>query len=227
MKKIFISLLVLSLTLITNNVLANEIEVASQTDINQEMAENLLFHKESETITLTGETTFDWLDMSQLERDTIIENYKKIIFGDDTVYKYKKKEFNEKYKDFLKDENNQTHYIEASNGITETKYYKLCGFYSGRILVSYAIQYKDNPRTAYYYNAFGKLIYVDVISDNYPNFPYWSKQYKANGKMISAIYFVSHDMQYMYKPNGEFQGVWFKDKRYTQDAKQDLTRSNW
>lgn len=218
MKKILL-LLGLSLILGTGNVFAEETTTETSHITNSETP--------TQTLTLTGEASFDWLDMSQIERDTIIENYKKIIFGDDTIFKYKKKEFRAQYKDFLKDGNNKTHYIEASNGIIETKDYKLGGFFSGRVLISYAIQYKSNPKTAYYYDAFGHLKYVDVISDNYPNFPYWSKQYKSNGEMISAIYFVSHDMQYMYEPDGKFQGVWFKDKRYTRNAKQDLTRSNW
>jgi len=45
--------------------------------------------------------------------------------------------------------------------------------------------------------------------------------------MISAIYFVSHDMQYMYEPDGKFQVVWFMDKMYDRNAKQTLTRTNW
>lgn len=238
MKKMLLTMLIIGCCTISSTSFADEIitEIATpvevtevnanttETEINTEPNQTI---EEAKTITLTGEATFDWLDISQIERDTIIENYKNIIFGENEVYKYKKKEFRAQYKEFLKDEKNRTHYIEASNGITETKNYRLCGFFSGNILVSYAIQYKGNPRTAYYYDAFGRLRYVDVISDNYPNFPYWSKQYKANGKMISAIYFTSHDMQYMYKPDGDFQGVWFKDKRYTRDAKQDMTRTNW
>lgn len=183
--------------------------------------------EDGETILLQGKTEFNWLDMSQLERDTIIQNYKNIIFDEDTVYKYKRKEFKSQYKDYIKDQYLQYHYFEAKNGITETSQYKISAFFSGKILISYAIQYKNNPRTVYYYDALGHLKYVDMLSENYPNFPYWSKQYRVSGKMISAIYFVSHDMQYMYKPDGEFQGVWFMDKRYTRDAKQDLTRSNW
>ena len=65
---------------------------------------NFAFAQEnSETITLQGKTEFNWLDMSQIERDTIIQNYKNIIFDEDTVYKYKRKEFKNLYKDFVKD----------------------------------------------------------------------------------------------------------------------------
>ncbi len=182
---------------------------------------------DKENLVLQGEAVFNWLDMSQIERDTIIQNYKNIIFDENTVYKYKRKEIKELYSEHIKDKNVQEHYFEAQAGITETNEYKLSAFFHGKLLISYAIQYKNNPRTIYYYDALGHLKYIDMISENYPNFPYWSKQYKVSGKMISAIYFVSHDMQYMYEPDGEFQGVWFMDKRYDRNAKQDLTRTNW
>lgn len=190
-------------------------------------AEEEKIQEENNNIVLKGEAVFNWLDMSQIERDTIIQNYKNIIFGEDTVYKYKRKEFKKMHDGFVKDKDFKYHYIEAKNGITETPQYRLSAFFSGKILISYAIQYKKNPRTVYYYDAMGHLKYVDMISENYPNFPYWSKQYRVNGKMISAIYFVSHDMQYMYEPDGEFQGVWFMDKMYDRHAKQTLTRTNW
>lgn len=179
------------------------------------------------TIVLEGKASFDWLDMSQIERDTIIQNYKKIIFGEDTVYKYTKKDFKEMYKDYLKDTDRYNHYLEAQRGVTETDNYKISAFYNGHTLYIYAIQYKKNPKITYYYDALGNLRYVDVISDNYPNFPYWSKQYNIKGKMVSAVYFTTHDMQYMYEQDGEFQGVWFKDKMYDRHAKQTLTRTNW
>ncbi len=190
-------------------------------------AEETPTQPEAETITLQGKADFNWLDMTQIERDTIIQNYKNIIFENDTVYKYKRKDFKAMHSDFVKDKDFTAHYIEAQEGINETKTYRLSGFFHGKLLVSYAIQYKNNPRTVYYYDAFGNLRFVDMISENYPNFPYWSKQYKIGGKLSSAIYFTSHDMQYMYKPDGNFRGVWFMDKMYDKNAKQILTRTNW
>ena len=86
---------------------------------------------------------------------------------------------------------------------------------------------KNNPKFVYYYSAFGKLIYVDISSDQYPNFPYYSRQYRANGKLSGAIYFVSKDLQYVYEPDGKFKGVWYKDKMFDRNAKQILTRNNW
>ncbi len=181
-----------------------------------------------DSIPLQAEITFDWFDISMVKREEIVENYKNIIFSDDEVYKYKRKEFRNHFNDFLRDKDYKEHYRLASNGVLDTGYAKLCAFfYKKDILVIYALQYKDRMKNAFYYDAFGRLRFVDVMEGNYPDFPYWSKQYTSNGKMISAIYFVSKDIQYMYAPDGEFQGVWYKDKMFNIDAKQVLTRTNW
>lgn len=178
-------------------------------------------------IVLTGNLVFDWLDISQIQRDEVIEKYKSELFGEDTIYKYDKKGFKEEYKDFLKDNDYKRHYMLVSNNVTETDTENLCGFYRKKILISYAIQHKNDLRTVYYYDALGKLRYVDKFSENYPNFPYMSKQYRANGTLVSAIYFMSHDMQYMYNSDKSFKGAWYKDKMYDSRAKQILTRNNW
>ncbi|MFR1671668.1 MAG: hypothetical protein ACLSWI_01845 [Candidatus Gastranaerophilaceae bacterium] len=180
------------------------------------------------TITLTGELVFDWLDISQVKRDEAIDYYKSLLFDENTVYKYKKKDFRTEYKDYLKDKDFKEHYMQVKNGIKETEKYNICGFYYREgLLISYAIQYKDNPRTVYYYDTYGNLRYLDKFSDNYPNFPYMSKQYRANGSLVSAIYFINHDMQYMYEDDQKFKGAWYKDKMYDRHAKQVLTRTNW
>lgn len=181
----------------------------------------------SKPVVLTGNLIFDWLDITQVDRDLAIEKYRTELFGGDTVYKFKKKEFRNEYKDFLKDADYKRHYMLVKNNVKATDSENLCGFYKGNLLISYAIQYKNDLRSVYYYDALGNLRYVDKFSDNYPNFPYMSKQYKANGELVSAIYFMSHDMQYMYNNDTSFQGAWYKDKMYNRHAKQVLTRTNW
>lgn len=178
-------------------------------------------------IVLTGNLVFDWLDITQSGRDAVIEKYKSELFGDETIYKYNKKEFRDEYNDFLKDADFKRHYMLVSNNVKETDTENLCGFYKGKLLISYAVQYKNDLRTVYYYDALGKLRYIDKFSENYPNFPYMSKQYRANGTLVSAIYIMSKDMQYMYNSDGSFKGAWYKDKMYDANAKQILTRSNW
>jgi len=94
-------------------------------------------------------------------------------------------------------------------------------------LVMYAIQYKNNPTNAFYYSAYGKLYYTDVMSQEYPNFPYTSMQYDRKGNLKSAVYFVSKNIQYMFGSDKNFQGIWYKDKMYDKNGKQTLTRSAW
>lgn len=182
---------------------------------------------ENNSPVLTANIVFDWLDIDQSDRDAVIAKYKDVLFSQDTVYKYNKKEFRKDYKDFLKDKDYKRHYMLVVNNVKETNDENLCGFYRKRLLVSYAVQYKNDLRTVFYYDVLGNLRYVDKLSENYPNYPYTSKQYRVSGKLISAIYFMSHDMQYMYNDDMTFKGAWYKDKMYDRHAKQVLTRTNW
>lgn len=182
----------------------------------------------SEQIALNGNINFDWVTKTQLERDTNIKHIRKTLYSDNPTSKYSKKEFRNTYKDYLKDKNTKQHYIQVLSGIKETETENIAGFYAlkDKILYAYAIQYKNNPMTVYYYDTLGNLRYVDKFSDNYPNYPYYSHQYYANGKLISSIYFTAYDTQYMYK-NGKFIGVWFKDTMFNSKAKKIMTRTNY
>ena len=184
----------------------------------------------TETKPIEAAVTFDWLDISQAQRDEQIDKFKNLLFdsaSEDGVY-YTKDEFKKEFSSFSKDREYKHHYMLANNGVTEDEDAKYCAFYYKKnTLVIYAIQYKKNPHNAFYYTAFGKLYYVDVTSDAYPNFPYYSMQYNRKGQLKSAIYFVSKDIQYMFGPDKEFQGIWYKDKMYNAQGKQTLTRSNW
>lgn len=198
-----------------------------KTALSADLSETIVKENKPASVVLTGNLVFDWLDITQSGRDAVIEKYKTQLFGDETVYKFNKKEFRTEYKDFLKDADFKRHYMLVSNNVKETEDENLCGFYKGKLLISYAVQYKNDLRTVYYYDALGKLRYIDKFSENYPNFPYMSKQYRSNGTLVSAIYVMSKDMQYMYNSDGSFKGAWYKDKMYDAHAKQILTRNNW
>lgn len=177
---------------------------------------------------LNGNAVFDWVDISQVQRDSQIEFYKEKIFNENNIPSYSKLQFKEKFAQYKKDSDYRENYRKTKMGQTETEDANLCAFfYKNDILLVYAIQYKTNPRNVYYYNAFGKLQYVDDISENYPNYPYNSKQYKSNGKLVSAIYFISPEIQYMYNPDGSFKGLWYKEKMYDKNGKQTVERTNW
>lgn len=178
---------------------------------------------------LSGGITFDWVNMEQVQRDEAIDSYKNIIFADGENSNFKRREFKDKYKDYLKDKNYKTHYRLSNAGVTETSEAKLCAFYTKdrKILYMYALQFNDRPNRVFYYDVLGHLRYIDEMSDSYPDFPYHSKQYRETGRLVSAIYFTDKDTQYMYEPDGTFKGVWYKDKMFDNKAKLIFTRTNW
>lgn len=228
MKRIFISLLIMIWMGIFQSCFALE-NIFSLDDIPVSEKQSEFVDTDNSDTTLDAVITFDWLDISQAQRDEQIQKYKDLLFEDNKskIY-YTKEEYNSTFKKYKKDKEYKYHYMLTNNGVTEDEDAKYCAFYYKKnTLVMYAIQYKDNPRRAFYYTAFGKLYYTDVMSDEYPNFPYTSMQYDRKGQLKSAIYFISKDLQYMYGPDKEFQGLWYKDKMYDKNGKQTLTRSNW
>lgn len=201
-------------------------------EIHEREAENLSKEKalnEVKETKLEAAVTFDWLDITQAQRDENIAHYKNLLFDNNSsgIY-FTKDEFKKEFNEYFKDEDFKHHYLLVNNGVTEDEDANYCAFYyKNKTLMMYAIQYKANPNRAFYYTAFGGLRYTDVMSDEYPNFPYYSMQYDKKGRLKSAIYFESKDLQYMYGPDKAFQGIWYKDKMYDKNGKQVLTRTNW
>lgn len=182
----------------------------------------------AETTTLQASATFNWDTISQEERIENISQIKSSIFGDSEKTK-KLDNFKELYKDFLKDKNYKKHYLVASSGYKEYKNFNIAAMYYKKMstLYMYALQPKDNLTTIYYYDTLGNLRYVDNLKGNYPDFPYYTEQYRRSGKLVGISYFVSKDTQYIFKPNGEFKGVWHKEKFFDLDGKIKMQRSNY
>ena len=171
---------------------------------------------------------FDWFDITTDAKNKRIDEYKNIIFGDNSKINLTKEEFNKELDKYKKDKNFKHHYMLANNGVTQDEDAKYNPFYYKKdTLVIYAIMYNDDIHHALYYNPYGKLYYVDITSDAYPDFPYYSMQYDRKCNLKSAIYFASHDIQYMFNSNKEFIGIWYKDKMYNKDGKQISTREGW
>lgn len=228
MNKFLISLLSFCvLSFFSQSVYAIE-NIYSLDDVQKEVS-TIEENKSNSSVTLVASVTFDWLDISQAQRDEQIQHYKNLLFENNTSkIAFTKDEFKQEFAKYFKDKDYKHHYMLTNNGVTEDEDAKYCAFYYKKnTLVMYAIQYKNNPRKAFYYTAFGKLYYTDIMSDEYPNFPYTSMQYDRKGNLKSAIYFISKDLQYMYGPDEEFQGLWYMDKMYDKNGKQILTRSNW
>jgi hypothetical protein len=186
---------------------------------------------QEETPVIEASVQFDWINMEQAQRDAKIKYFHEKLFGDGSVANMSRKEFRKTYKDYLKDKNYKTHYRLITNGVQETKEFNMSGFFrkykSQSILYSYALQPKEDLKHIYYYSAMGTLAYIDDLEGDYPNFPYISRQYRANGKLAGVIYFEDTDLQYVYKPNGKFRGLWYKEKMLDEKGKEIMTRSNW
>ena len=167
---------------------------------------------------------YDWIDKSMVEKEAIISEIRDIIFEDELI---KIKDMKSQFKDRLKDKEHLDHYYAASAGYEEYGDYNLSAFYYGKRkhIYMYALQDKKDLSKAYYYDALGKLRYVDFIYGDYPDYPYYSIQYRISGKPISAIYFVSKDTQYLYEPDGTFKGVWYKHNLYDEHSDIILTRT--
>lgn len=228
MKKIFTIIFALFFLLNGNSAFSVE-NIVSLDEEEQTSQEQVITTNENMATPLEVEVVFDWLDLSQAKREEQIDYFKSQLFDNNSskIY-FTKDEFKKNFSNFMKDKDFKHHYMLTNNGVTEDETAKYCAFfYKKNTLVMYAIQYKNDPKHAFYYTAFGKMYYTDVMSDEYPNFPYTSMQYDRNGKLKSAIYFVTKDIQYMFGPEKEFQGIWYKDKMYDKNGRQTLTRTNW
>ena len=168
---------------------------------------------------------YDWINKSEIEKETIISEVRDIIFENETLPK--QENFRAQFKDKLKDKNQREHYFAASAGYKEYKDYNISAFYykKQKHIYMYALQNKKDLSKSFYYDALGKLRYVDYNFGEYPEYPYYTIQYNIAGKPISAIYNVSKDNQYLYNPDGSFKGVWYKHNLYDKHSKVILTRT--
>ena len=176
-----------------------------------------------------GKIEYNWDKITQTERDSSIAQIYSVLFGNECVIKYQKKEFKSQFKDLLKDKLVKEHYYAAAAGRKEWGNVNLAAFYGPKStrMYMYGIQYKDDLLKNYYYDALGHLQYVDYIYGPYPDYPYYSRQYRINGKLVGAIYFVAKDCQYVFTPKGEFKGLWLKKNFYDKDAKIIMKRTNY
>lgn len=169
---------------------------------------------------------YDWIDKNELAKEAMINEVHDIIFENPVEPKLDLKTL---FKDRLKDKNHLENYLAASAGYEEYKGNNISAFYYKKMahLYMYALQDKKDLTKSFYYDAMGTLRYIDFIVGEYPDYPYYAIQYRINGKPVSAIYFVSKDCQYLFKPDGTFEGVWYKHKLYNKKNKVILTRTTY
>lgn len=175
---------------------------------------------------LIADVTYDWINKSEVEREAIIQEVKDIIFEQPVE---KQKDFRSQFKDKLKDKNFLENYMAASAGYKEYKGNNISAFYFKKMksLYMYALQDKKDVSKAFYYDALGHLKYVDLIYGEYPDYPYYSIQYRISGTPVSAIYYASKDCQYLFTPKGDFEGVWYKHNLYNKKSEVILKRTTY
>ena len=189
------------------------------------LAQNLAFANFNDIY--IADIQYDWINKSEIEKETIISEVRDIIFENGEFTK--QEDFKLQFKDILKDKNYKEHYFAASAGYKEHKDYNISAFYykKQKHIYMYALQDKKDVTKSYYYDALGKLRYVDFNYGEYPEYPYYTIQYSISGKPISVIYNVSKDNQYLYNPDGTFKGVWYKHNLYSKESKVILTRTTF
>lgn len=175
---------------------------------------------------LIADVTYDWINKTEVEKEAIIQEVKDIIFEQPIE---KQKDFRSQFKDKLKDKNYLENYMAASAGYKEYKGNNISAFYFKKMksLYMYALQDKKDVSKAFYYDALGHLKYVDFIYGEYPDYPYYSIQYRLTGTPVSAIYFASKDCQYLFTPKGDFEGVWYKHNLYNKKSEIILKRTTY
>ena len=175
---------------------------------------------------LVGNIQYDWIDKDELAKEEMIQEVRYMMFSNKLE---KRRDLKKLFYDKLKDKNYIENYKAASEGLKEYKDNNISAFFYKKLpyLYMYGLQDKKDLSTAFYYDAIGNLRYVDFIDGYFPDYPYSAIQYRISGKPVSAIYFASKDCQYLFKPNGEFEGVWYKHNLYNTKNKIILTRTTY
>jgi hypothetical protein len=184
----------------------------------------LFFVSTAQAGTLSGSARFDWVDLSQHQRNELIQEYRNVTMALDSEFSYSRADF----ANFRRDENFAVHRALLQDKVEETQDKTLVGFYRFGMLVAYAVREKAQPQNTFYYNALGRLIYVDIRErDSNGEFPYVAYQYRENGKLTGRIYNVSEYDQFMYDEKGKFLGRWYQNTMYDAKGKARATRSWW
>jgi hypothetical protein len=170
---------------------------------------------------------YDWIKKTEQEKDVLINEVHDIVF-ENGIYE-KQKDLKKQFKNRTQDKEYRQHYLAASAGYEEFKDYNISAFYykKQKHIYMYALQDKKDLTKSFYYDALGKLRYIDYNFGEYPEYPYYTIQYSISGEPISAIYNVSKDNQYLYNPDGSFKGVWYKHNLYSKESKVILTRTTY
>jgi len=159
---------------------------------------------------------FDWMYMNNIERQARVTDIFKLMFPKGYVTNFPKKFLKERLKNYLKDENHEAHYEAVCAGYTRYRDVDLQPFFAGRskFVYMYALQYTKAPQKTFYYDAMGKLKFVDFRYGGYPECPYYTKKYTISGKLVRAMYLQNPETMYIFSDKGSFIGVKYRNNLY-------------
>jgi hypothetical protein len=160
--------------------------------------------------------SFDWLFMTNTERKERVTGLFKIMFPKGYVTNFPKRLLKERLYNYLRDTDYKVHYDAVCSGYTQYKDVNLQPFLMGRtrFVYMYALQYQNSPQKTFYYDPTGHLKFIDFRYGGYPEYPFYTKKYSLNGKLVRAMYLQNADTMYIYSNKGEFIGVKYKNSVY-------------
>lgn len=161
-------------------------------------------------------TDFDWLFLTNIERKERVTNIFNTMFPKGYVTNFPKNLLKSKLSKYLKDTDYKIHYDAVCAGYTHYRDVNLQPFFLGKskYVYMYALQYDKAPQKIFYYDAMGRLKFVDFRYGGFPEYPFYTKKYAINGKLIRAMYLQSPDTMYIYSNKGSFIGVKYKSTIY-------------
>ncbi|MCR5266040.1 MAG: hypothetical protein K6E29_05540 [Cyanobacteria bacterium RUI128] len=160
--------------------------------------------------------SFDWLYMSNEERTERVSHIFNIMFPKGYVANFPRGFLKDRLKNHLKDRAHEAHYEAVCAGYTHYKDVDLQPFFAGKskFVYMYALQYQKAPQKTFYYDAMGKLKFIDFRYGDYPQCPYYTKKYAINGKLVRAMYLQNPDTMYIFSDKGSFIGVKYQNNVY-------------
>src|SRR5574344_614818 len=148
--------------------------------------------------------TQDILSMDKYAQTKYIQQIKTFIYGNDCKYKIDTPEFKKIILEHKKDKNYPETYYASQSDYDYYNNLKLKGYYTKylNILYMYSIQEQGNLRILYYYNPVGKLVFVEFIYGNYPNYPFFTRKYTPKGKLMNCSYSINNNTMIIFNKDG-------------------------
>ena len=114
----------------------------------------------------------------------------------------------EKFEKNYCDKDYNENYNYLLSGKTELKDRTLALFSDG----TYAVQNHEDLYNVYYYDGNGVLTHIEHKESL--NYPYKSKKYDVNGKIVNTTLRISKEETYIYSKDGNLLAHWLKNNAY-------------